>query len=145
MSFIRETNMAVERKKKNKTWATNEGETYKSDEELLLALAQKITVWKWWPGQSQCPEDEGESSVLAAGVGSSSHRQWWELRTSSADRSQRSSVDKKNFELSSQNVNKVFLGLPLFPGCLNGLGTTHIQKDKGTKVCFMKSKHLLSS
>lgn len=45
MSFTREMNTAVERKKK--TWAINEGGTHQSAEELLLALAQKITVWNW--------------------------------------------------------------------------------------------------
>lgn len=35
------------KKKKNKTWATNEGAAHQSAEELLLALAQRITVWNW--------------------------------------------------------------------------------------------------
>ena len=35
------------KKKKQQTWAINEGGTHQSAEELLLALAQKITVWNW--------------------------------------------------------------------------------------------------
>ena len=45
MSFTREMNTAVGKKKK--TWATNEGAAHQSAEELLLALAQRITVWNW--------------------------------------------------------------------------------------------------
>ena len=35
------------KKKQKQTWAINEGPPHQSAEELLLALAQKITVWNW--------------------------------------------------------------------------------------------------
>ena len=55
---------------KKLTWATKEGVTRPSAEELFLALAQRLSVWSWEQAPpSQYPEDEAERSVLAAGKG----------------------------------------------------------------------------
>ena len=57
--------------KKKLTWATHEGLIQQAAEELFLALAQKISVWNWEQGQSQHPEDEGDTLSWQRGWGAS--------------------------------------------------------------------------